>query len=188
MNKTIKGSLAAGAAAVLLLGGAGSLAYWTDDANINGGTITAGTLTLDAGTCGDWTYAAGAAGAGAPVKLFVPGDIVTNTCTFTVGATGDNLVASIAATDAEFTADGSSLTLKPATTYAIDGTNARVIDDGDTIDSGDDGATITATIDVTIPFGTKDGSGVAPVNENDTQSVVTGLENISIQLSQVNPN
>jgi len=84
MNKTIKGSLAAGAAAVLLLGGAGSLAYWTDAADIDGGTITAGTLTLDAGTCGDWTYAAGAAGAGPPAKPFRPRDTLPNTSPLTV--------------------------------------------------------------------------------------------------------
>ena len=79
MNKTTKGSLAAGAAAVLLLGGAGSLAYWTDAASIDGGSITSGTLTLDAGTCAGWTYSDGAAGAGKTVELFVPGDLVTNT-------------------------------------------------------------------------------------------------------------
>ena len=32
MNKTIKGVLAAGTASVLLVGGAGTLAYWNDTA------------------------------------------------------------------------------------------------------------------------------------------------------------
>jgi alternate signal-mediated exported protein len=193
MNKTTKGSLAAGAAAVLLLGGAGSLAFWTDDASINGGTITSGDLTLDAGVCEDWTYVSdgttAADSAGQPVELFVPGDVITNTCTFVVGATGDNLEAAIAATDAEFTAGGTSLTLEPETTYAIDGDDARDFVDGDLITSLDDGATITATIEVEIPFGTADGSGVTPrVNENDTQNITTGLEDITIALTQVDPN
>lgn len=193
MNKTTKGSLAAGAAAVLLLGGAGSLAFWTDDASINGGTITSGDLTLDAGVCEDWTYVSdgttAADRAGQLVELFVPGDVITNTCTFVVGATGDNLEAAIAATDAEFTAGGTSLTLEPETTYAIDGDDARDFVDGDLITSLDDGATITATIEVEIPFGTADGSGVTPrVNENDTQNITTGLEDITIALTQVDPN
>ncbi len=43
MNKTTKGALAASAAAVLLLGGAGSLAYWSDAETIQGGDVTAAT-------------------------------------------------------------------------------------------------------------------------------------------------
>ena len=39
MNRTTKGAIAAGAAAVLLLGGAGSLAYWSDCQDAAGGTI-----------------------------------------------------------------------------------------------------------------------------------------------------
>ena len=196
MNKTTKGSLAAGAAAVLLLGGAGSLAYWTGEANVNGGSITAGTLSLVSdGPCDGWTHVSDATAAGdsigEPVTLFVPGDIVTNTCTFTVGATGDNLEALISATDAEFTAvDGNSLTLVPATTYEIaKGAASRAVDTDDTITSVDDGAVITATIDVTIPFGSEgNGSDVGAENENDTQSIEAALESINIKLTQVNPN
>ncbi|NKU44191.1 alternate-type signal peptide domain-containing protein [Rhodococcus hoagii] len=48
MNKKTKGAIAAGAAAALLAGGAGSFALWSDSETLNGGTITAGTLTLTA--------------------------------------------------------------------------------------------------------------------------------------------
>ena len=52
MNKTVKGAFAAGTAAFLLVGGAGSLAYWNDTANVAGSTINSGTLTLDSSSCG----------------------------------------------------------------------------------------------------------------------------------------
>ena len=38
MNKTTKGALAGGAAAVLLMGGVGTLAYWTADEDVTGTT------------------------------------------------------------------------------------------------------------------------------------------------------
>ena len=50
MNKFAKGSLAAGAGLVLLLGGAGTLAYWNDSAELEGGTIEAGSMTFSADT------------------------------------------------------------------------------------------------------------------------------------------
>ncbi len=57
MNKTIKGVLAAGTASVLLVGGAGTLAYWNDSATVGGATFTAGDLKLDASSCASagWT-------------------------------------------------------------------------------------------------------------------------------------
>ena len=57
MNKNVKGSLAAAAAAVLLLGGAGSLAFWNDSQTVAGTTINAGELKLDAASCSaaGWT-------------------------------------------------------------------------------------------------------------------------------------
>ncbi len=194
MKKSTKGALAAGAAAVLLLGGAGTLAYWTADGNADGGSITAGTLTLTDGACGDdWVYAAGSASAGDAVVLFVPGDVVSKVCTFDLEATGDNLEATIAlpttftptetpaATSAEFEVDGA---------FAIAGgvvPNDRVIANGDSVTSDDDGSTITVTIDVTIPFGT-DETGAPIVNGNDTQGLLAEFDDITVTLTQVNPN
>lgn len=51
MRKSTKGALAAVAAGALLLGGAGTLAYWTDEATIAGTDITTGHLTVDATDC-----------------------------------------------------------------------------------------------------------------------------------------
>ena len=46
MKKSTKGALAAAAAGSLLLGGAGSLAYWTDAETVGGGSIASGHLKL----------------------------------------------------------------------------------------------------------------------------------------------
>ncbi len=46
MNKSTKGALAAACGGVLLLGWAGSLAYWTDGTNIDGDSFASGHLQL----------------------------------------------------------------------------------------------------------------------------------------------
>ena len=51
MKKSTKGALAATTAGVLLLGGAGSLAFWSD--SIGGSTISSGHISLDDTTAGD---------------------------------------------------------------------------------------------------------------------------------------
>ncbi|MGV9194744.1 alternate-type signal peptide domain-containing protein [Microbacterium sp. MC2] len=81
MNKFVKGSIAAAAATVLLLGGAGSLAYWNSDAGLKAVSINAGTLALSVD--GDPTWDA--------PTLWVPGDEAVYEATLNVVATGDNI-------------------------------------------------------------------------------------------------
>ena len=188
MKRSTKGALAAAAAGVLLLGGVGSLAFWTADGDANGGSITAGTLTLTDGDCADdWTHANGAAD-GDPVTLFVPGDVITKDCTFVVGATGDNLKAVIdAPASVTYTAapTGTSLDLTADSTFAITGTpTGRALADGDFITSADGGQTITASFEVTIPFGT-DETGSPIINGNDTQGITATLDALTVTLTQV---
>ena len=54
MKKATKGALAVTAAGALLLGGAGTLAYWNDVQGVTGGTISSGHLKLTPGTCDGW--------------------------------------------------------------------------------------------------------------------------------------
>lgn len=89
MNKTIKGSLAAGAAAVLLLGGVGSLAFWTDEATVAGTEITAGSMNLTEPVCDGWSLE----GTAYTTQLLVPGDTLKQSCTFALEAKGTNLLA-----------------------------------------------------------------------------------------------
>ncbi len=186
MKRSTKGAVAAGGAAVLLMGGAGTLAFWTATGDAEGGAINAGTLTLTPVGCDvNWVYAAGSAGAGTTVNLFVPGDSVTKECTFTVGATGDNLSATIDAPNTlTFTTDpaATSFDATVGATYDLGGT---AIADGGTITDADGGETLTVDFVVTIPFGTADPAGI---NDNDMQGVEATLDTLTVTLTQVDPN
>lgn len=191
MKKTTKGSLAAVGAAALLLGGGTSLAYWTASGDAPVASITAGELKLTDGTCdADWVYASGA-NAGNPVTLWVPGDVVTKSCEFTVTATGDDLMATlvspstVALTDAsKAAADTESATV--AVSYLLD--NAAIVDadtglSGTQITEAAGTRTLKATFNVTFPFG-----DTTTVNANDTQSWEAAFEALTVTLTQVNPN
>lgn len=91
MQKTTKGALAAGAAAMLLLGSAGTLAFWTDETDIDGGEITSGSIELLDGECGEWVHTADES----EVGLIVPGDEVEKECEVTLELTGDNIGATV---------------------------------------------------------------------------------------------
>ena len=186
MNKTTKGGLAAVSAAALLLGGAGTLASWSDSAFADGGSITSGYLDLTAGTCDDtWKHTNGPE-VGAAVVTVVPGDVITKSCTFTIDAEGDNLAASPSVpSTVTFAATGNtkeSLSLPVAATYVLDGapfTGSSVITDANKAD------TLTATITVGFPYGTaEDVTGA--VNDNDTQRLLVELDDLVVSLTQVN--
>jgi len=89
MKKTTKGALAAGSAAVLLMGGAGTLAYWTDSVTAPGASISSGHLKLVDPDCGSGWVLDG--GASFDTQLLVPGDSLTQTCTYTLDVAGEHL-------------------------------------------------------------------------------------------------
>jgi alternate signal-mediated exported protein len=95
MNRTTKGALAAGAAGALLLGGVGTLAFWTDTEVITGTDIDSGHLQLVSPDCTGWLLDGGAAYV---AQVLVPGDILTQVCEYTVTADGEHLTASFDAT------------------------------------------------------------------------------------------
>nr|WP_314142721.1 alternate-type signal peptide domain-containing protein [uncultured Rhodococcus sp.] len=102
MNKATKGAVAAGAAAVLLLGGMGSLALWNDSETLGGGTITSGDLrlTLDEDTV-NWQDVSDDVTPPVDINIdtfrIVPGDTVAYTADFSVEAEGENLTANLTA-------------------------------------------------------------------------------------------
>lgn len=100
MKKTTKGAIAAGAAAALLLGGAGTLAFWSDSEPIDAGAIQAGNLTLDV-ALGTWSDATPGTATGTAfdpaVDRIVPGDIIEYTTQATVNGIGKNLEATFSA-------------------------------------------------------------------------------------------
>lgn len=83
MNKFVKGSIAAAAGVVLLLGGAGSLAYWNSEASLEGGSVSTGHLKL--------TEAEKPAGWIKGLTQWVPGDTDVYRTTLTLDAEGDNI-------------------------------------------------------------------------------------------------
>ncbi|OUZ12571.1 hypothetical protein BHE97_02430 [Aeromicrobium sp. PE09-221] len=184
MRKTTKGALAAGAAAALLIGGAGTLAYWTAEDSADGGPISSGTLTLASNDdCGTWVYAAGSASAGETVTAFVPGDVVTTTCSFVVGATGDNLAATVDVPETlEFTVpdEAASFDADVDASFTLAG---AALADGDTITEANDGDTLAATFLVEFPYG-----DATTTNVNDTQDITATLDTLTVTLTQVDPN
>lgn len=128
MNKSTKGALAAGAAAVLLTGGAGTLAYWSDTADVGTTNIASGSLSLSAPVCTgtglhDWEL--DGAGAYTPgVTTIVPGDSISKVCDATLTLAGEHVGATLAIDTTSFTDNGVSTLddeLTATATFVVDG-------------------------------------------------------------------
>ena len=155
MHATVKGALAAGAAGTLLLGGAGTLAYWNSTGTVGGSTINSGDLRLDAGTCATagWTVSNTVEGVtdaafNVATDEIVPGDVLKKVCSLDVIAVGANLRANLAVTNG--TATGSSMAVgayNVAGAFTLGGQPLSSITDANS------GNTIDATITVTFPIG-----------------------------------
>jgi alternate signal-mediated exported protein len=127
MKRTTKGALAGGAAAVLLLGGVGSLAYWTADEDVTGTDIDAGHVTLSAPDCTtavgshDWQLDTGDAYVGG-TTLVVPGDSISKVCDMSLDLDGDHIGANLAIDATTLTGDATLSTELAATaTFTVDG-------------------------------------------------------------------
>jgi alternate signal-mediated exported protein len=92
-NKMIKGSVAGATGIVLLMGGFGTYALWSDSATLPGSEVTSGELTITANDDAAWDDGSGLWDEN--TDLLVPGDTVTRTQTFTVTGTGKNLSGTI---------------------------------------------------------------------------------------------
>lgn len=178
MNNSIKGALAAVAGGALLLGGAGSLAYWSDNGVAEAGTIAAGSLALSDGTCDPgWVYASGSA-AGSAVTTIVPGDSITKVCDFTITASGQHLTAdlgtpSTVAYTVTSTPEPTTLQLDVDATYELDGEAVHQVT------SADNDATLAADIVVTFPFGS-----AVTINGNDTQLLAATLDDLTVKIGR----
>src|SRR5690606_1180945 len=120
-----------------------------------------------------WSYAGGVGGT---VGKIVPGDSITKSCTFTVGASGDHLSATLGApATASYSATSASAHFDVATTYTIDRSTPATLVNGDKVTSADDGLTLTATFVVTMPYGDD-----TDVNLNDTQNLTAELDALTV--------
>ncbi|MFC9789087.1 alternate-type signal peptide domain-containing protein [Rhodococcus sp. NPDC127528] len=141
MNKQTKGAIAAGAAALLLAGGAGTMAAWNSSQTVGGGAVSSGTLSLSQGTAGAWK----ANGTAIDITTFkaVPGDVVTYDATFLVGAKGNNLHATLKADANSITGDADlKAALNPTVTATVDGVALPSNGSGAAITTAQDGKTV----------------------------------------------
>ena len=107
-RKSFKGVVAVAAAALLLSGGAGTYALWSDQVTLNGGNVNSGQLKLTNVTPGGWfDTSSGAATAIPDIAAFqvVPGDVIEYRVASTIEAEGENLQATLAADPGSVTGD-----------------------------------------------------------------------------------
>lgn len=206
MNKLVKGAIAGAAGIVLLMGGAGSLAYWNDTAQAGpasgSNSITAGTLTITAQNAGTWTKGmynnagtqtvAPAAVANLSNVRVVPGNRLVYTQVFNVVGTGDDLFFTIGSTNGAVTAASASAA-DTALAAAINGSGTTAFSVGSVTggtvvaattpgvykvsSNAGTAATITVTWTINFPFG-------AAV-DNTTKTGAVNLSQGSITLTQV---
>ena len=186
MNKTTKGALAAAAAGVLLLGGAGTLAYWTDTATVTGTDINSGHLKLTESAC-DATWILDD---GDPLEvpftgqLLVPGDTLSRTCTYTVDAAGQHIEAELAIDKDPSFVTGSNAALLEE----LDVSGSTMTLEGDPVTSGgtpvvvEDDDVVVVNYVVEWPFG-----DAANNNSNISTGLTATLESIVLTLTQTNP-
>ena len=119
MKKTTAAAVAATVGAVLLLGGAGTLAYWSDNAESSAQVISSGTLDVSPTTGNVWNYMNGTTVTANVVDQIVPGDKVQTTVQVPVKLVGKNLKATLEVTRttvAAATLSGAVVTTKVGTT------------------------------------------------------------------------
>lgn len=168
MQNSIKGALAAVVGGSLLLGGAGSLAYWNDSDTVDGTDLASGTFELAAPTCSGWKLDGDTA---YTTQKLVPGDSLTQECTLAVTAVGEHIAATFdVSTPGWDSTDPLTSELAVDADYAIGADPVTVfpaaIADQDVI---------TATVSVTF-----DGAAAT----NASQTITNALKDITITATQ----
>lgn len=176
MNRNAKGALAAGAAVVVLLGGAGSYALWSDSSTNTPGNLSTGELDLTAQGTPSWTdvSATGIVGGTAvdpTIDLLVPLDTWEYTSTFTAIATGKNMEAEVTVDPGAAGTPPTGVTVTPVAT--VDGTPAP---GGSTV-TITPGEPHTVVVKVTVAF--------ADVDDQVSQNQGVNVSGMSVNLNQV---
>ncbi|MGD8193193.1 alternate-type signal peptide domain-containing protein [Herbiconiux sp. P18] len=191
MNKLAKGAIAGAAGVALLLGGAGTFAFWNSSAEVSGGTITAGNLLIsNADGPGSWTDQNGAAVSIATYRI-VPGDTLTYTDDLAVTVQGNNLVATLGlgegsiapavVGDPEDVALAAYLSRSAALTAT--GTGISGASPTYTITAGAAGVSQTVRVAVTLRFP----NSATPGFENSMKLGAVSLSNLTLTLNQTAP-
>jgi alternate signal-mediated exported protein len=170
MKKTTKGALAATAAGVLLMGGAGTLAYWTDSVDVPGGTVASGSLDLGNPACGvGWTLDGGTPYV---AQQLVPGDTLTKVCTIDLVAQGEHIGADLTVATPTWTAaNGLTAELTPSATFLVNGVATSHVTETDDINGSEIEATLTVVFD-------------GPAATNASQSLSATLNAVTVAATQ----
>lgn len=148
MNKSTKGLIAAAAGGTLLLGGAGSLAFWTASTDISGTALTSGHLKIHDVSCASATWKLDGGADIGPSTRIVPGDTITKTCQFTVDGVGDHMTVNLGTATPGWSSSN-ALTSELQVASKFDGSvSGADLADNASITKDE---TITATLTVTYP-------------------------------------
>jgi len=159
MRDSLKAAVAATAGAVLLLGGADTLAFWSAGEDVDGGHLSSGEFRLSAPTCAggathDWQlddgtpYVAG-------TTLLVPGDTLTKVCDLTLTMTGSHVGATLGIGAPVLSADPLTTfddELTASAAFSVDGAPATAVTGAGTYAIR---ATITVAFDPTADNGSQ---------------------------------
>ena len=196
MNKLTKGVIATTAGIVLLMGGAGTFAYWNDSVGITGGNIVAGNLQVTDPAPADGVWTVSKDGTGTPavvpsISAFVasPGDKFVYTKSVRITATGNDLSATLALAPgsivaASNTAPNNALAAYLTKSAVITATGTGIVQSGAayTVTPGAAGITNqTVTVAVTITFPKDAVAGF----ENTTKLGSVNLTGLSVSLNQI---
>ena len=171
-RKSLKGVIALAAAGLVLAGGGGTYALWSDQVTLNGGNVNSGELKLVDTQPGTWfDLSSGTATAIADISTFrvVPGDVIEYRVVTTIAADGDNLKATLAADPASVTGDPELLADMAVTTGITVGGVAQTA-----ITEADD----AKQIDVAVDF------DFAAASLNATQLETLDLSALQLTLTQ----
>ena len=178
-SKYTKAAVATGTAAFLLLGGAGTLAYWADSGSATDGHgLESGHLTVTDGTFSEWRFSD--ALGGDVVTAIVPGDEVQAVATIYVTGHGDHL--GVSASLSEETR-ASFIENNPLTAALLPHLTVGDVQlDGVPVPSGGlslpSGGPHKLTVTVTATFPRPD------VMDNTTQNLTATLDGVTIDVVQ----
>jgi alternate signal-mediated exported protein len=173
MKKSTKGAIAAAAGGVLLLGGAGTLAYWTEDVTVNGTTVTSGHLNITGSTCGAATWQLdNGGGTVTGATRIVPGDSISTTCTFVIAGTGDHFDNVTLSVTAPTYSGSNALTTNLTSAATYTGSSSGLLSTPASVDVGE-----TVTADITLTFPTS-------VTGSTAEDLSATLQNVTVTATQ----
>lgn len=181
MKKTTKATIAAAAAGILLVTGAGTVALWQQSETVNAGTVDTGHLKLTVDDNGVWSDISDG-GAGVPFNpdtdQIVPGDVVAYTQTVRIDAEGKNIQGALSVGTLQ--AIPEPLQDEITLGLDIDATADGLTKDGNVISFAEQGIyQVPVTITVTFPEGT------TASTPDDTMDQPLDLNALTLTLDQV---